>query len=393
MKILQINCVYDFGSTGRIVKSLHEGLCSAGHTSIVCYGRGKNSTYKNVYKVSTELEAKLHSLLARLFGVQFGFSPIATAKTINIIKRERPDVVHLHCLNGNFLNVYKILDFLKKHNIKTILTLHAEIMHTAGCEHAMDCEKWKTECHACPKIRGKISSVFRDDARYCYRKMKNAMQDFPDLSVVGVSKWLTDRAAQSPIFEGAKFYTVHNGVDTDTFKPTTSDLKEKLGIAENKRVILHVTPNFRHPVKGGKYVPTLAELLPEHQFIIVGGGTENIAFPKNVLTISHTNDKTEMAKLYTLADITLLTSFRETFSMVCAESLCCGTPVAGFCAGGPESIALTQFSRFCEHGNIELLKESVVSLCETVKNDFSDQAKKAYSCDTMVNRYVSIYND
>ncbi len=34
--------------------------------------------------------------------------------------------------------------------------------------------------------------------------------------------------------------------------------------------------------------------------------------------------------------------------MVTAESLCCGTPVVGFTAGGPESIAIDAFSNFVE---------------------------------------------
>ena len=111
MKILQINCVYNSGSTGKIVFDICNELNAKEYESLVCYGRGKKVDESNVYKVSTELEAKIHSVLWRLFGVQFGFSPIATAKTINIIKKEKPDVVHLHCLNGNFINVYRLLNF------------------------------------------------------------------------------------------------------------------------------------------------------------------------------------------------------------------------------------------------------------------------------------------
>ncbi len=393
MKILQINCVYSFGSTGKLVKYLHDGLRAAGHSSVVCYGRGQKTTDDGVFKVSSELEAKLHSVFSRLFGEQFGFSPVATAKTIKIINREKPDVVHLHCLNGNFLNVYRVVNYLKRKKIKTVLTLHAEIMHTAGCEHAVDCEKWKTECQNCPKIRGKLSRFFRDDARRCYRKIKAAFDGFQDLTVVGVSKWLTDRATLSPVFKGAKFYTVHNGIDTDTFKPTPSNIKETLGIPNGKKVILHVTPNFRHPIKGGEYVTKLAQLMPEQQFIIVGAGTDNTEFPKNVLTLSHTSDAYELAKLYTLADVTLLTSLRETFSMVCAESLCCGTPVAGFYAGGPESIALVGFSKFCGQGDVETLKQNLITLCETQKTDFFPEATSAYSCGAMVEKYISLYQN
>ena len=392
MKVLQINCVYNFGSTGKIVYDIHTALKNKGIESVVCYGRGANVDEPNVYKVSTELGGKVHSVFSRLFGVDFGFSPLATAKTIRIIKKEQPDVVHLHCLNGHFINVYKLVEFLKKSGIKTVLTLHAEIMHTAGCEHAMDCEKWKTECSECPKIRGHISRFFRDDAKYCFNKMKKAFKGFDNLTVVGVSEWLTNRAKQSPIFKDCHFTTVHNGVDTTVFKYIESNIRERLGIGGDEKVILHVTPDFNHPIKGGKYVLELAEKLSEYRFLIVGKGTEGKAFPDNVITLSHTTDKKELAELYSTADVTLLTSSRETFSMVAAESLCCGTKVAGFKAGGPESI-FTEDTEFCEYGDIDGICKIVLKIIDdyNYERKVSNFSTEKYSLTKMCESYFNLY--
>ena len=395
MKILQVNCVYNKGSTGKIVYDIHCGLKDKGFLSLVCHGRGKKVNEQNVYKVSTEFEAKIHSVLWRLFGVQFGFSPLATVKTIKIIKKQNPDVVHLHCLNGNFINVYKLLEFLKKENIKTVLTLHAEIMHTAGCEHAFDCEKWKTGCYKCGKINGKISRFFRDDAKYCYNKMKKAFDGFKDLTVIGVSEWLTERAKLSLIFpKNTSFKTVHNGIDTEVFTNLGfEELYKKYNIPKDKKIILHVTPNFNYAIKGGEYVLQAAKKLPEHQFIIVGFNGEKSLLPKNVLPINHTKDKEELAKLYSLADVTLLTSKRETFSMVVAESLSCGTPVVGFCAGAPETITIPKYSSFAEFGNVELLCENIDKMLSIGfdKQEISDEASKKYDLKAMVEKYIVSY--
>jgi len=392
MKVVQINCVYNYGSTGRIVKSLHDALLGEGHESLVLYGRGAPSTDPKIIKTSSETGAKVHSALARLFGGEFAFSRFATAKAIKILKREKPDLVHLHCLNGNFINVYKLLEFLKKNNFKTVLTLHAEIMHTAGCEHAVDCEKWKTECNNCPRVSGKISSLWRDDARRSFRRMKKAAEGFNDLTVVGVSEWLTKRAAQSPIFAGAKFETVHNGTDTSFFCPTPSDLRERLSVGEGEKIVLHVTPDFRHTkIKGSAYVTALAERMPEYRFIIVGAGTDGIDFPENILAVGRTESPKELAEHYTAADVTLITSIRETYSMVCAESLCCGTPVAGFFAGGPESICLPEHSLFCEQGDLDTLEKNVKALAAREKTDFFGEAQSAYSAEAMTEGYFKIY--
>lgn len=48
--------------------------------------------------------------------------------------------------------------------------------------------------------------------------------------------------------------------------------------------------------------------------------------------------------------------------MVTAESLCCGTPVVGFLAGGPESIAIEKFSAFVEYGDLNAIKESICKI-------------------------------
>ncbi len=391
MKVLQINCVYNSGSTGKIVYDLHHGCMMRGIDSVVLYGRGERVKEPNIHKVSGELEAKVHSLLTRLFGVDFAFSPIATKRAIGIIKRENPDAVHLHCLNGHFINVYKLLEFLKRSGIKTVLTLHAEIMHTAGCEHAFECEKWINGCYECAKIRGIISHIFRDDAAYCYKKMKQAVSGFDQLTVVGVSDWLTERAKKSAIFgDKVSFKTVLNGVNTEDFSYIKSDIQIKKG---GKPLILHITPDFNHPIKGGKYIIELAKMMPEADFLIVGFNGDKALLPENVRGIARTESKKQLAEYYSAADITVIASRRETFSMVVAESLCCGTEVAGFLAGGPETVAPSEHSRFVEFGNTEALKSAVEELLQnkTDKPTLSNEMCRLFEKNAMTEGYISLY--
>lgn len=389
MTILQINCVYKTGSTGKIVADLHSYYSKKGHKSFVCYGRGERIKEKNIFKVSSEFEAKIHSVLSKLFGVDFGFSNFSTSKTIRLIKTIKPNVVHLHCLNGHFINVYKLISFLKKNKIKTVLTLHAELMHTAGCEHAFDCLKWTETCYKCQKIKGLISSLFRDDAKHCFNAMKRAMDGFDELVVVGVSEWLTKRANRSPIFANMSFKTINNGLDTSIFKYTPSC---KCKDNQFKGNIVHVTPDFNHPIKGGKYVLELAKAMPDYRFLIVGyNGSEEL--PKNVFAIKKTNNQHDLANYYSSADVTILTSSRETFSMVVAESLCCGTPVVGFEAGGPESISIPKYSFFVKQGDIVSLKKAILSCLNSSfnKDEISICAKDKYSREEMCEKYLDLY--
>lgn len=394
MKILQINSVFRNGSTGKLAASLHDFFRAQGIESVVCYGRKRSPAEPGVYKISSEWEAKLHSLLSRLFSVDFGYSPLATRRLIHMIRSQRPDIVHLHCLNAHFVNVYRLLNFLKKEKIPTVLTLHAEIMHTAGCEHAGTCEKWRTACTRCKRIEGKISRFFRDDAAHCYRKMQRAVDGFGTLTAVGVSDWLTERARHSPIFRDVPCVTVLNGVNTEIFRyADPNELRRRLNISE-ENILLHVTPNFNHPIKGGRYVLELAERMPDCRFLIVGFNGDPTALPANVTPVARTQDQKELAAYYSLADVTLLTSKRETFSMITAESLCCGTPVAGFLAGAPETFALTEGSGFVPFGDVAGLERVVRGFLAAPpdKATLSRTACDRYADRVMAEGYLALYH-
>lgn len=395
MKALQINCVYPVGSTGRIAESIDNYLWEQKKQSVICYGRGSRVEKANVHKVSSELEAKVHSALCYMSGMRFAYSPIATTCLINRIRKEKPDVVHLHCLNGNFVNVYRLLTYLKKQNIRTVLTLHAEIMHTAGCEFAYDCEKWQVQCKDCLRIRGKLTHFFRDDAQVSFLRMQKAFQGFQNLTIVGVSDWITERAKKSGVFRDcdAAFCTVKNGVKTEVFRPEAEladQLRKKHGLTDEK-IVLHVTPDFRLELKGGRFVLEMARRKPEWKFVIVGYYAVEEELPDNVITVAHTDSQRELAGYYSMADVTLLTSKRETFSMVCAESLCCGTPVVGFCAGAPETITMSEYSEFVPFGDTDLLCSALENMLQNEISVDTEITRKHYDRDTMSQAYANLY--
>lgn len=401
MKILQVNCVYKRGSTGKIVYDIHRGLQEQGMVSVVCYGRGQKESETNVYKTSSEVLAKFNALRARITGLQYNGSSIATKKLINIIKKEQPDIVHLHCINGYFVNIYRLFDFLKRNKIKTILTLHAEFMYTGSCGHAYECNKWMTGCGNCPQLWNATKSYLFDRTHSAWMKMKNAFEGFDTLKIISVSQWLEDRAEQSTILKGHNFEVVGNGIDTKNvfYKRPYKHLKERLGLKDEK-ILLHVTANFNDDIescKGGYYIIELAKrLINENiKIIVVGARDITMSFLDNIINVGRTNNQKELAAYYSMADLTVLTSKRETFSMPCAESLACGTPVVGFKAGGPEQISLQDYSEFVEHGNIDKLVECLYKWIDRkvkLTDKLTQIASVYYSKENMFEKYLSVYN-
>lgn len=397
MRILQINVVYKVGSTGKIVYQIHKHLQEYGHESFVIYGRGKSTYESNIFKTSPESEGKLQALYARFSGDFYGGAFYSTYKLINKIITIAPDVVHLHLMNGNYVNNYRLLTFLAENNYKTIITLHAEITYTGLCEHASDCERWKIGCGRCPQVSKKYKSWFFDKTAMEWKKKQKAFAKFKSLTLVSVSEWLNNRAMQSPFFLGRNFYVVGNGVDLEVFKPVESqNLKEKLGLSDQK-IILHVTPSFKSIGKGGSHVIEMAKRLEKEnvKIIIVGFDGYEEVLPPNVMTVEHTNSQQELAQFYSMANITLLTSKLETFSMVCAESFSCGTPVVGYKAGAPEQISVAEYSQFVNNGDVDALEQAIR---EWLNKDVSSQkvlecVNGKYSTLKMVEGYINKYEN
>ena len=90
MKICQINCVYGVGSTGKIVKVLHEQAKSNGNESIVIHALGKGKKREDgVYTVSNHLLSKLTALYRILTGRLFDGAFIQSKRLISILKKEK----------------------------------------------------------------------------------------------------------------------------------------------------------------------------------------------------------------------------------------------------------------------------------------------------------------
>ncbi len=396
MKILQVNVVYKTGSTGKITYDLHKGLLDAGIESVVCYGRGSLVKEPGIYKTCPEWYSKLNNAWSRVTGIMYGGCFFSTNRLIQIIKKEQPDIVHLQCINGYFVNIYRLITWLKNNHIKTVLTLHAEFMYTANCGYSLECDRWRTGCGCCPRLKKETKSLFLDGTAKSWKRMKAAFDRFNELKVVSVSPWLMGRAKESPILAGHEHTVIFNGLDTSVFHPY--DTAETRKTYSDKKIVFHATPAFstdRSHIKGGWYICELAKRLPEVQFIVAGPYLEEVSVPDNVQLLGKITDQKVLARYYSMADLTVLTSKKETFSMVTAESLCCGTPVVGFKAGGPEQISMKKYSSFSEQSDLTTLAKTVRLWIERNLDNvkISEEAEVMYAKEVMVRNYIRLYYD
>ena len=390
MKILQINVTYGIGSTGKIVETLHNKFLQFDHDSYVISGRKTTGNNNRVFKFTSDFESKFWHLLSKVTGNLYCVCPIATRRIIRFIKQIKPDVVHLHCLNGFFVNIPKLMKFLNKENISTVLTNHAEFMYTGNCGYTMECNNWiDGRCKNCKRVKEFNGKYSLNLTHHYYKKMFNSISSFTNLKVTSVSPWLNERVKRSEMFAkiADNCFTVLNPVIIKNFV-------EENRFKNSTKNVLYVTADFNNPEKGGYNLFKLAKECEDLNitfYVKSARPVENKINLKNIVFIEEKN--VNLFSLYETADCSLLLSQKETFSMVVAESLMCGTPIAGFKAGGPETIAVNNYSEFVDYGDIKQLKEALLKMLNKKLN--KESIKKAalskYSIDIIANEYLKVY--
>lgn len=395
MRILYINSVYRRGSTGKIVHELYTAANAAGYTAAVCYGRGAKIDGENVYKFGIDRETVLHAALTRVTGLTGCYSYFSTRRLLRFIDEFKPDIIHLHEPHAYFVNIKPLFNYIKAHKIPLVYTFHCEFAFTGKCGFSNDCERWKTGCGNCPRLGEYPKSVFADFTAKMWRD-KREMLAGQNMIICTPSKWLEDRASKSFLSE-YPIRVVPNGIDTALFAPSNYDgLKKRHGLTDEK-IVLAVAPGILTDTrKGGAEVLKLAESMRDEniRFFLIGADKPAENVPENVTVIQRTENQKELAAYYSMADVFVICSKMENLPTTCLEALCCGTPVAGYDAGGTAETAPEGLGLFCRYGDTTALRENVKSLLNVPPaQETFDAVRRKYSVEQMYAEYEKIYGE
>lgn len=328
MKVLFINTVFGRGSTGRIVNEIGARVEETGGSYRVAYGRGEKSDDPHGYFIGSKVTSYAHALLTRITDKCGFYSKAATEKLIGFIRQYQPDVIHLHNLHGYYLNIEVLFTYLKnEYTGKVVWTLHDCWAFTGHCVHftIAGCEKWKTGCYECPQKNTYPVSNFRDNSKENYAAKKALFTGVANMTVVTVSNWLKEMA-QASFLGSYPVQCVYNGIDDEKFHPVENDVKQQLGI-EGKKMILLVSDGWNEQKGYSKTLET-ARLAPKDwHFVMVGLTKEQIAtLPENITGITGLWEPGALTAYYSAADVFFNPSLEETFGLVTAEAIACGTP-------------------------------------------------------------------
>jgi len=361
-----ITCYPSVGGSGIVATELGKLLAEKGHeihfiSSSLPFRL--NKIYTNIY--FHEVEVNQYSV--------FKYPPYDLAlasKMAEVTKRENLDLLHVH-----YAIPHAACAFLAKQmvggDVKIVTTLHGTDITVLGYDPSL------TEL-----IRFGIE---QSDA------------------VTAVSQSLVDQTYE--LIEPQKeIKTIYNFVDEKIYyKRDVNDLRSQYGIEEDERVIIHVS-NFRK-VKRVPDVIRAFDLVQKEvksKLLLVGDGPElttacklidELGLDDKVLLLGKQEN---LAELYSISDLKLLLSEKESFGLVLIEAMACGVPTIGTNVGGiPEVIEDGVDGYICELGDIKDIANKAINLLSDIElhQKMSNQAIKSVQQKFNSERIVSNYED
>ena len=340
LRYVQLNSFYN-GSTGTIMRNLHHELTERGVDSYIFWGRRHNTISDHEQCCASKSGYLSHGAMTRLHDRMGFYSKRDTAKLLKRLDEIDPDVVHLHNIHGYYVNIEMLFSWLASHRCQVKWTLHDCWAFTGHCAHFtyVKCAQWQSHCaysKCCPQLDTYPITISKTNCARNYEDKKRIFTSVPPerMTLITPSQWLADLVGESFL----KDYPVevrHNVIDTDVFKPTPSDFRERYGIGDRFMVLGVASPWTKR--KGLPDFVRLAEELDSDKFVValVGLSDRQLkALPRGVVGLKRTNSPQELAGIYTTADVYFNPTVEDNYPTVNLEAEACGTPVITYDTGG-----------------------------------------------------------
>lgn len=343
MKILIVNRSDIQGGAARAAYRLHLSLLANNVDSQMLVQNKYSDDFtvtgpmKKLEKIISILRPKISILPINFYKrrTKTPFSPswLLSNHIIKKINAINPDIVHLHWVCGGMIKIEDIA----KIKAPIVWSLHDNWAFTGGCHIRWECEKYKDSCGSCPKLG---SNKENDLSRKIYNRKQKTFSKIQNMTIIGLSRWITNSAKESSLFRGKKVLNLPNPIDTDRFKPFSKEKARALwSLPQNKKLVLFGAMNATSDINKGfkELIESLHKVkINDIEFVVFGSSepkkSQKFGFKTHYL--GHLHDDVSLVTLYNAVDVMIVPSLEENLSNTIMENLACGTPVVGFDIGG-----------------------------------------------------------
>lgn len=405
MKILIVNTSDIQGGAARAAYRLHKALLAEGLDSQVLVQSKSSDDYTVIgpqtkfQKAMAKMRPTLDSIPVRRYPERTNtlFSPscLPFAGIEDLINVLKPDVVHLHWIAGGMVRI----EDLARISVPIVWSLHDMWAFTGGCHYDEECAGYQKQCGACPVLG---SDKDKDLSRKVWLRKEACFARLPNMTIIGLSKWLAHCAASSSLFKNNPVVNLPNLIDTQTFTPFEQAQARKLfNLPQEKKLILFGAMGATSdPRKGYKQLAeTLVHLPADYELVVFGSSEPQTpqGFKQKAHYLGQLYDDVSLRVLYSAADVMVVPSLQENLSNAIMESLACGTPVVGFSIGGNSDLIEHQKSGYLVQPfeildltngiNWVLQHEYPEQLAQAAR----DKVLREFDSHVVVKKYISLY--
>lgn len=360
-----IVCYPTVGGSGIVATELGKSLAEKGHeihfiSSSIPFRL--NRRVPNVY---------FHQAEANQYSV-FQYSPYTlplASKIAEIAKLENLDIIHTH-----YAVPHAVCGILAKQmtydQLKVVTTLHGTDITILGQD-----------------------SSWSDVIKFAIEKSD---------AVTAVSNSLKYETMEF-IHPDQQIQTIYNFVNPNHFSKINTDLKKELEIEPHEKVVLHVS-NFRKVKQIDEIVRVFDQTLKsvDAKLLLVGDGPEWSAVHKLVVEMNLQDHVLMLGKqenlqeIYSISDVFLLLSEKESFGVVLLEAMACGVPCIGTDVGGiPEVIRNNDNGFIVQNHDIVNASARLVELLTNnrLHEKFSKQALQTVQEHFLPEKIICQYED
>lgn len=411
MKIVYINTIDNVGGAALFAWHLGRQMKKLGHDVRYLVGF-KKSNDKSVYQLKNNHFLNLLADQTNI-DVNFIFRGLFTKFLSNDIdygaKEEilnhpwyqEADIVHCNNLHGNYFQLETLAHM--SYEKKIVWTLHDEwaVMPHGSCierDRVVNGFFHRRDLSTYP-------AMIWDNEDYLATK-KSAVYMAANFQLVVPSLWLK-RIIDRSLLKDKPIRLIHHGIDTGIFKRSRKKLvRQRLNIPQDKKVVLFVADTgSRNPLKGWSYVEQIMEHYKDNSsiyFVCIGGSTaDERKTTFQTRYVSYVSDGEQLAQYYSAADVFLMTSLVESFSLVTVEAMACGLPVVAFPVGVvPELISHQKNGYLARYMDVaDLIKgtEFMLQLPTIEVKKISDATIQLihdqFSLGSMAKKYLKLYKE
>ncbi len=393
MKILHIN-TYDTGGAANACLRIHKGLLDKGVDSkvLVLY---KSKEFSEVYEFNywENTKNRLQRFLKRRkynrykekmdqlnnFKEKYPVEIFSCPKTIFDITEhplyKEADIIQLNWVAG-FLDEPV---FFQK-NTKPVIWRMPDLYACGGGYHYE---------------KGFPFEIYQELLQQNYGIRKKCLKR-KTINYVAISNWVKQKAEESKVLKGQPVTVIHNGIDLDIFKPyDKKSARKELNIPQDAKIILMGAQSLSTPRKGTSLLLEAINKITDNNILFYGfGSNENI--DKRINPLGFIKDEELLAKIYSAADLFVMSSIEEAFGQVFIESLACGTPVVSFPNGGGIDIIKNGFNGFlAEDFTSDSLAEAINKALDTTfdKDAIRKDIIERFNIEDKADQYIQLYKD